>query len=75
MDKILLIDDESDVLYAFRRIFDSPETQISTATSGEEGIEIYPRIRPDLVIMDVRMGGMTGPVSYTHLTLPTIYSV
>ena len=60
MDKILLIDDESDVLYAFRRIFDSPETQISTATSGEEGIEIYPKVRPDLVIMDVRMGGMTG---------------
>lgn len=60
MDKILLIDDESDVLYAFRRIFDSPETQISTATSGEEGIELYPKVRPDLVIMDVRMGGMTG---------------
>ena len=60
MDKILLIDDESDVLYAFRRIFDSPETQITTATSGEEGIELYPQVRPDLVIMDVRMGGMTG---------------
>jgi DNA-binding NtrC family response regulator len=60
MDKILLIDDESDVLYAFRRIFDSPETKIYTATSGEEGIEIYPKVRPNLVIMDVRMGGMTG---------------
>tara|TARA_A100001037_G_C15132057_1_gene629182 strand:+ start:82 stop:1563 length:1482 start_codon:yes stop_codon:yes gene_type:complete len=60
MDKILLIDDESDVLYAFRRIFDSPETEITTATSGEQGLELYPRIRPDLVIMDVRMGGMTG---------------
>ncbi len=60
MDKILLIDDETDVLYAFRRIFDSPETQITTASSGEEGIEIFPTLRPDLVIMDVRMGGMTG---------------
>ncbi len=60
MDKILLIDDETDVLYAFRRIFDSPETEITTATSGEEGIERFPQVRPDLVIMDIRMGGMTG---------------
>ncbi|MCS1411664.1 MAG: Nitrogen regulation protein NR(I) [Verrucomicrobia subdivision 3 bacterium] len=60
MEKILLIDDEADVLYAFRRIFDSPETQIITASSGEEGIELYPQVQPDLVIMDVRMGGMNG---------------
>ena len=60
MDKILLIDDESDVLYAFRRIFDSPKTEITTASSGEEGLERFPQVRPDLVIMDVRMGGMTG---------------
>ncbi len=60
MDKILLIDDESDVLYAFQRIFDSPETQITTASSGEEGIELFPKVQPNLVIMDVRMGGMTG---------------
>ena len=60
MDKILLIDDESDVLYAFRRIFDSPETQITTASSGEEGIQLFPTVQPNLVIMDVRMGGMTG---------------
>lgn len=60
MDKILLIDDESDVLYAFRRIFDSPKTEITTASSGEEGLERFPVVQPDLVIMDVRMGGMTG---------------
>jgi myosin heavy subunit len=29
----LLIDDEEDVQYSFRRIFDSPEVQLSTATS------------------------------------------
>ena len=60
MDKLLLIDDETDVQYSFRRIFDSPEIHLATANSGEEGLALIPQFKPDLVIMDVRMGGMTG---------------
>ena len=60
MNKILLIDDEEDVQYSFRRIFDSPENQLTTVGSGEEGLKIISRLKPDLVIMDVRMGGITG---------------
>src|SRR5580692_9191430 len=60
MAKLLLIDDEADVQYSFQRIFDSPETELTTAASGEEGLKIIPKLQPDLVIMDVRMGGMTG---------------
>src|SRR6266545_3949164 len=54
MDKLLLIDDEADVQYSFRRIFDSPEIELTTASSGEEGLKLLARSRPDLVIMDVR---------------------
>src|SRR5688572_11662148 len=60
MDKLLLIDDEADVQYSFRRLFDSPEIEVSTANSGEEGIALVPRVKPDLVIMDIRMGGISG---------------
>src|SRR6201993_3154084 len=60
MAKLLLIDDEADVQYSFRRIFDSPETELTTAASGEEGLKLIPKLQPDLVIMDVRMGGITG---------------
>jgi two-component system nitrogen regulation response regulator GlnG len=60
MSKLLLIDDEADVQYSFRRIFDSPEIELTTAASGEEGLKIIPRLSPDLVVMDVRMGGITG---------------
>ena len=60
MDKLLLIDDEVDVQYSFRRIFDSPEIELTTAASGEEGLKMIPRLKPDLVIMDVRMGGING---------------
>ena len=60
MDKLLLIDDEADMHYSFRRIFDTPEIELATASSGEEGLRLLPRFKPDLVIMDIRMGGMNG---------------
>jgi nitrogen regulation protein NR(I) len=60
MDKLLLIDDEADVQYSFRRIFDSPDVEIATASSGEEGLKLIPKFKPDLVMMDVRMMGMSG---------------
>ncbi len=60
MDKVLLIDDEADVQYSFRRIFDQADIELTTANSGEEGLKILPRLKPDLVIMDVRMGGISG---------------
>ncbi|NOS70512.1 MAG: sigma-54-dependent Fis family transcriptional regulator [Verrucomicrobia bacterium] len=60
MSKLLLIDDEADVQYSFRRIFDSPDIELSTASSGEEGLKLIPKIKPDLVLMDIRMGGING---------------
>ena len=60
MSRLLLIDDEEDVRYSFQRIFDSPEIEFATASSGEEGLKVIPKFKPDLVLMDVRMGGMNG---------------
>src|SRR3954454_16244722 len=60
MSKLLLIDDETDVQYSFQRIFDSPEIELTTASSGEEALRIIPKLKPDLVMMDIRMGGING---------------
>jgi two-component system nitrogen regulation response regulator GlnG len=60
MNKLLLIDDEVDVQYSFQRIFDSPEIELTTASSGEEALRLLPKLKPDLVLMDVRMGGLSG---------------
>jgi two-component system nitrogen regulation response regulator GlnG len=59
MDKLLLVDDEADVRYSFERIF-SDAVDLHTAASGEEALEVIPQIQPDLVIMDIRMGGLNG---------------
>jgi nitrogen regulation protein NR(I) len=58
--KLLLIDDEEDVRYSLQRIFDSPEIELAAAPSGEEGLKIISKFKPDLVLMDVRMGGING---------------
>jgi two-component system nitrogen regulation response regulator GlnG len=60
MSKLLLIDDEEDVRYSIQRIFDSPDIELATASSGEEGLKVISKFKPDLVLMDVRMTGMTG---------------
>ena len=60
MDRLLLIDDEDDVRYSFKRIFESPHLDLETAASGEEGLEVIQTFQPNLVLMDVRMGGITG---------------
>ena len=60
MSKLLLIDDEEDVRYSLQRIFAAEEIELATAASGEEGLKVIPKFKPDLVLMDVRMTGMTG---------------
>ena len=60
MNKLLLIDDEEDVRYSLERTLASEEVELATAASGEEGLKVIPKFKPDLVLMDVRMTGMTG---------------
>ncbi|MSU34643.1 MAG: sigma-54-dependent Fis family transcriptional regulator [Pedosphaera sp.] len=67
MEKLLLIDNEADVQYSFRRLFASAELVIHTASSGEEGLKVFAQVRPDIVVSDVRMEGMTGLETLRHL--------
>ncbi len=61
MDKLLLVDDEADVRYSFERIFGGdPSMVLRCAGSGEEALGIIPQWQPDLVLMDIRMGGQSG---------------
>jgi nitrogen regulation protein NR(I) len=60
MSKLLLIDDEADVLYSIRRILDGSDIEVATASSGDDGLKAIPKFKPDLVLMDIRMGGLSG---------------
>lgn len=60
MPRILIVDDEPDVHYSFTRLLANQELEILSATSGEEALARLEKERVDLVLMDVRMGGLSG---------------
>jgi nitrogen regulation protein NR(I) len=60
MDKILVVDDEADIRRAFHRNLASETLQIVDAGNGEEAIRMIAKERPNLVLMDIRMGATNG---------------
>lgn len=58
--KILLVDDEGLMLALYKGYLERAGYQLVTAKSGEEAIEMAARERPDLIVMDVIMQGMSG---------------
>lgn len=58
--KILLVDDEPDILEIVGYNLTNEGYQISTAKNGVEAIEIAKKIRPHLILMDVMMPEMDG---------------
>src|SRR6478672_10157026 len=60
MATILVIDDESSILHAFRRAFADPEDTLQTASDGSEGLELVARCRPDVVVLDLNLPDMSG---------------
>lgn len=58
--RLLVIDDDFGVVDVLRRGLDGTGYEITTASSGEEGLELFPQVKPDLVITDVNMRGIDG---------------
>lgn len=60
MVKILVAEDERDIrdLIAFTLQFAGYEVEL--AVNGADAVEKAPQIKPDLILMDVRMPRMTG---------------
>ncbi|MCR4658516.1 MAG: diguanylate cyclase [Lachnospiraceae bacterium] len=59
MKKIMIVDDEQISLMMTDHIL-STSYQTYAVSSGEEAIEVYERERPDMVLSDLRMPGITG---------------
>ncbi|WP_027358359.1 sigma-54-dependent transcriptional regulator [Desulforegula conservatrix] len=60
MTKILVVDDDPQLRQSFERLLLREGYETLTAPSAEEGIKKVTSFKPDLIIMDVRMSGMTG---------------
>lgn len=59
--RIAIVDDDRLVCAALKTIVEAGGVEVAgTGHSGEEAVELYTRLQPDILLMDIRMGGMTG---------------
>ena len=60
MSKILLIEDDPDMVTALRIPLEASGYEVFTASSGKEGLEKVKEVVPDLIILDVMMETTTA---------------
>ncbi len=60
MASILIIDDEPDITSTLARFFERSRHEVLVAHSASEGLAIYHRSRPDLVLLDLHLPDASG---------------
>jgi len=58
--RLLLVDDEPNIVSALRRLLRADQYQIYTANDGLQGLEVLGRQQVDVIVSDQRMPGMLG---------------
>jgi two-component system KDP operon response regulator KdpE len=75
--KILVIDDDPDMLELVRISLSRVDARVYTAANGQEGLRQFYDCRPHLVILDVMMPGMDGwelcPILRQFSNVPIIF--
>jgi two-component system alkaline phosphatase synthesis response regulator PhoP len=58
--KILIVDDEPDILELVEYNLKKEGYQVFTASNGQEGIALAKKVHPDLIVLDIMMPKMDG---------------
>lgn len=58
--KVLVIDDEEDILELVRFTLAKEDYQVLCGTSGEKGLELVTSEHPDLIVLDLMLPGIGG---------------
>ncbi|MGZ3610059.1 MAG: response regulator, partial [Ktedonobacteraceae bacterium] len=58
--RILVVDDEIEILRALQRSLTAHGFDVVTATTGEEALESVAHFRPDLMLLDLGLPAISG---------------
>src|ERR1700712_3112548 len=58
--KILLVDDDNDILTSMQAAFEPTGAQVETASNGNKAVELVEKSDPDVVILDMMLPGRSG---------------
>jgi YesN/AraC family two-component response regulator len=60
MAKILVLDDEPSILLMIKKMLEKAGYEVATASNGREGMELFEKNKPDLLITDIIMPEKEG---------------
>src|SRR5690348_3057712 len=58
--RILLVDDDADILTSMQAAFEPTGAVVETATNGNQAVELATKNDPDLVVLDMMLPGRSG---------------
>ena len=65
--KILVVDDDPDLVEIIQRRFEYYKCEVSVAPNGKEGLEKAASEKPDVIVLDIKMPVMNGHEMLRHL--------
>jgi DNA-binding response OmpR family regulator len=58
--KILLVDDDQDILSSMQAAFEPTGAVLESASNGNKAVELAEKTQPDLIILDMMLPGRSG---------------
>ncbi len=58
--KVLLVDDDADILTSMQAAFEPTGAEIETANNGNKAVELVEANLPDLMVLDMMLPGRSG---------------
>ena len=58
--RILVVDDDQDILTTIQAVFEPTGAQIDIANNGNKAVELAEKNSPDLIILDMMLPGRSG---------------
>ena len=60
MIRLLVVDDEAEICDFLKCFFEDRDFEVQTALSGEKALELVETFRPQVMLLDIKMGTMDG---------------